>query len=118
MNETLLGHLQAPDLIRKEQVESPYTLTNQIASQTQVVREYADKRYAVQMYSDMLSLSPQYKEKAMEDASNRLVEIKEKLRSSESSKRVISRKSGLEVYSTRGEKQTYSSGKSSIDLLA
>lgn len=54
LSDTFLGYGQAPDMIRKQQVENPFTMPHMISETSRVVKEYNDTRkYAVELYTDV-----------------------------------------------------------------
>lgn len=64
LSDTFLGYGQAPDMIRRQQVENPFTMPHMISETARMVKEYNDTRkYAVELYTDVFSLSPESREK-------------------------------------------------------
>ncbi|TGK00739.1 hypothetical protein EHO59_12425 [Leptospira semungkisensis] len=82
LNEPLSGYGAAGDILRRTMVENPHTLTNVIAQNEKAVREYSiDKKYAVQMYTETFSLSPEYRERLRNSYTQRIGEIEKEIRS-------------------------------------
>lgn len=64
LSDTFLGYGQAPDMIRRQQVENPFTMPHMISETARMVKEYNDTRkYAVELYTDVFSLSPESRER-------------------------------------------------------
>ncbi|PJZ49994.1 MULTISPECIES: hypothetical protein [Leptospira] len=82
LNEPLSGYGAANDLVRRTMVENPHTLSNVIAQNEKSIREYSiDKKYAVQMYTETFSLSPEYRERLRNSYTQRIGEIEKEIRS-------------------------------------
>ncbi|AYV54671.1 hypothetical protein [Leptospira kmetyi] len=81
LSDTFLGYGQAPDLIRKQQVENPFTMPHMISETARMVKEYNDTRkYAVELYTDVFSLSPESRERMASARNQKIDQIKDRLK--------------------------------------
>ncbi|AOP34432.1 hypothetical protein A0128_11580 [Leptospira tipperaryensis] len=104
LSDTLLGYGQAPDMIRKQQVENPFTMHHTISETARVVKEYNDTRkYAVELYTDVFSLSPESRERMVSARNQKIDQIRDKLKTY---KPASPGQSELVTYSAGGAKST------------
>ncbi|WP_036041253.1 hypothetical protein [Leptospira alstonii] len=81
LSDTFLGYGQAPDMIRKQQVENPFTMPHMISETARMVKEYNDTRkYAVELYTDVFSLSPESRERMASARNQKIDQIKDRLK--------------------------------------
>ncbi|EMK25285.1 hypothetical protein [Leptospira kirschneri] len=81
LSDTFLGYGQAPDMIRKQQVENPFTMPHVISETSRMVKEYNDTRkYAVELYTDVFSLSPESRERMALARNQKIDQIKDRLK--------------------------------------
>ncbi|PNV75735.1 hypothetical protein [Leptospira inadai] len=119
LNEPLLGYGAATDILRRTMVEHPHTLTNVIAQNEKAVREYnIDKKYAVQMYAETFSLSPEYRERLRTAYTQKIGEIEKEIRSFKGP-RPEGGKDKIVSYDKSGRKIEYkTASRSSLDMIA
>ncbi|MBW0434468.1 hypothetical protein [Leptospira yasudae] len=102
LSDTFLGYGQAPDIIRKQQVENPFTMPHMISETARVVKEYNDTRkYAVELYTDVFSLSPESRERLASARNQKIDEIKDRLKTY---KPASGDRTELVTYSAAGQK--------------
>ncbi|MDI7207863.1 hypothetical protein QMN03_13340 [Leptospira santarosai] len=81
LSDTFLGYGQAPDMIRRQQVENPFTMPHMISETARMVKEYNDTRkYAVELYTDVFSLSPESRERMTFARNQKIDQIKDRLK--------------------------------------
>ncbi|EPG68223.1 hypothetical protein ACE5IS_04130 [Leptospira wolffii] len=119
LNEPLSGYGAATDILRRTMVENPHTLTNVIAQNEKAVREYSiDKKYAVQMYTETFSLSPEYRERLRNSYTQRIGEIEKEIRSFKGPKPEGS-KERMFAYDKAGRKTEYRTPtRATVDYIA
>ncbi|PJZ70037.1 hypothetical protein CH373_09565 [Leptospira perolatii] len=119
LNEPLSGYGAASDQIRRSLIEHPHTLTNMIAENARAVRDAdVQKKYAVRMYTELVSLSPEYRERMRESYSQRIGEIQKEIRSFKGP-RPEGGKERIVSYDSGGRKTVYNIPlQSKIDVLA
>lgn len=102
LSDTFLGYGQAPDMIRRQQVENPFTMPHMISETARMVKEYNDTRkYAVELYTDVFSLSPESRERMSFARSQKIDQIKDQLKTYKPASGDRS-----ETYSADGQKES------------
>ncbi|TGK37560.1 hypothetical protein EHQ12_08910 [Leptospira gomenensis] len=105
LNDTLFGYGQAPDMIRKQQVEHPFTMPHLISETARVVKEYNDTRkYAVELYTDVFSLSPESRERMASARNEKIDRIRDQLKTYKPASGELPREAELVTYSPQGRK--------------
>ncbi|WP_036092081.1 hypothetical protein [Leptospira weilii] len=104
LSDTFLGYGQAPDMIRRQQVENPFTMPHMISETARMVKEYNDTRkYAVELYTDVFSLSPESRERMAFVRNQKIDQIKDRLKTY---KPASGDRSDSVTYSADGQKES------------